>query len=234
LQTESLTGVFKRRLLGLAKGFRHRGPTNTLKVIYSNYKDVDFDRNFKTSTSGELDPSRFGLDSPYVENATIYAPTRAVPFRNLLRRLEIHKELQFVDYGAGKGRAMLLAADYGFKKIRGIEFYDKLCLVAKENIKKFEDKYPDVCFEILHQDVASYEVASNDSVFYFFDPFEKIVMDICIKNIMKSHALNPRKMHLIYHNNFGDYSEVVEQDNFFHLKDKFSYWGNLFFTYTNF
>ena len=45
-----------------------------------------------------------------------------------------HREFSFVDYGSGKGRVLMLAAAYPFRRILGVEFSESLDRVARDNI----------------------------------------------------------------------------------------------------
>ncbi|MBZ5489392.1 MAG: class I SAM-dependent methyltransferase [Acidobacteriia bacterium] len=47
------------------------------------------------------------------------------------------QDFTFIDLGSGKGRALLMAAQYGFKRIIGVEFMPELHRVAQENIRKY-------------------------------------------------------------------------------------------------
>ena len=53
-----------------------------------------------------------------------YLPVRPAVARQAIARLPIqnHADYAFVDLGSGKGRMLLVAADYPFRAIHGIEF----------------------------------------------------------------------------------------------------------------
>lgn len=60
----------------------------------------------------------------------------AARFRALMASLSAPvDELTFVDLGAGKGRAMLLASELPFRRIVGVEFSPELCDVARRNLR---------------------------------------------------------------------------------------------------
>ena len=40
----------------------------------------------------------------------------------------------FVDYGAGKGRTVVLASTYQFKRVIGVELAPELAAIAEENL----------------------------------------------------------------------------------------------------
>lgn len=67
-----------------------------------------------------------------------YGPVRPRDFRRALSSLEIdHRQYCFVDFGSGKGRAILMASRYPFKKIIGIEFAKELHEAALINLRSW-------------------------------------------------------------------------------------------------
>jgi len=75
-------------------------------------------------------------------HAVSYQPTKARPFQDLLRRLDLPAGGTFVDVGSGKGRVLLLAARHPFKRVVGIEFSPSLCEQARRNIEIFRAQVP--------------------------------------------------------------------------------------------
>jgi hypothetical protein len=49
------------------------------------------------------------------------------------------QDFTFIDLGSGKGRALLMASAYPFKRIIGVEFMPELHRVAQENIRKYTE-----------------------------------------------------------------------------------------------
>ena len=59
-------------------------------------------------------------------------------FREIINSLRIDfREFTFLDIGSGKGRALLLAAEYPFRRIVGVELMPELNSMAEENIRRF-------------------------------------------------------------------------------------------------
>src|SRR5215831_11087448 len=48
--------------------------------------------------------------------------------------------LPFIDLGSGKGRVLLIAAQYPFKSVVGVEFSGTLHKIAQTNISKFVEQ----------------------------------------------------------------------------------------------
>ncbi|HVZ96457.1 MAG TPA: class I SAM-dependent methyltransferase, partial [Chitinophagaceae bacterium] len=112
----------------------------------------------------------------------------------------------FVDFGCGKGRALAVAAYYGFKNITGIDFSPALCSIAEENIDGIKALYPGTAFNILCEDAVNYKIPKDQAVFFFFNPFDEVVMLTVVKNMLASLKENPRKVYVMYANSV--YKEI--------------------------
>lgn len=112
----------------------------------------------------------------------------------------IHENKNIVDFGCGKGRVLIAAAYYGFKKITGIDFAKALCVASEQNIKKVKTSYPSARFSVIYDDVINYKIAADENVFFFFNPFDEVVMLLVVKNILQSLKESPRHVTIVYLN----------------------------------
>src|SRR5271166_6630819 len=96
------------------------------------YGDVDYDWDHRVDTTsatvGWRDRLLGLLNSPY-------QPTDPALFHEMLESLNIDcREFVFVDIGSGKGRVLLMAADYPFQRVIGVELLPELHRVAQANL----------------------------------------------------------------------------------------------------
>ncbi|MEO5649023.1 MAG: class I SAM-dependent methyltransferase [Ginsengibacter sp.] len=113
---------------------------------------------------------------------------------------EVQAKGSLADFGSGKGRVMVVAAHYGFKKITGIDFAASLCALAQENCNKIQSQFPQTKFTIICDDAVNYSIQKDDCVFFFFNPFDKIIMLKVVKNMLKSLKEYPREIYVVYIN----------------------------------
>ena len=67
-----------------------------------------------------------------------YQPTDAGLFQEMMAILPIDfREFTFVDLGSGKGRTLLMASEYPFRRIVGVEILPELHRAAEENIANY-------------------------------------------------------------------------------------------------
>jgi SAM-dependent methyltransferase len=129
-----------------------------------------------------------------------YVPTPPTAFtvfmRNLPRDLG---EFTFVDFGSGKGTVLLMAAEYGFKQIIGVEFAAELHQFSCRNIA--EASRTNTLTEritCLHGDACDLQIPEGDCVLYFNNPFAEPVMKRILKHIEAAWVQNPRKIYILY------------------------------------
>lgn len=131
-----------------------------------------------------------------------YRPVRPATARALLGDLPIqnYSDYTFVDVGSGKGRMLLMAADYPFRRIEGIEFRKDLHDTAVENIRqyrRFKAKAACSPIECINMDATSYDFPDGNLVLYLFNPFNEEVMQKMLNRLEASLTRNPRDVILI-------------------------------------
>lgn len=141
-------------------------------------------------------------------------PYQATSWRQLLRIRTILAELgisprdTFIDFGAGKGRMLCLAARYPFRRVIGVELSAELCAVARRNVAANADRF--ACKEICIQtaDAETYRVPDDVTVIYMNNPFTGDTFCRVVDNICASVARSPRTALLLYHHpNMRNYLE---------------------------
>lgn len=107
----------------------------------------------------------------------------------------------FVDFGAGKGRALLMASEYPFKRIIGVEYSETLVAIGQKNVRAY-DSQTQQCRDIryLCADVSEVILPAEPIVLYLFNAFQGKVMDRVIKNIEDSLHHHPRDLWIVYFN----------------------------------
>src|SRR5215470_7346670 len=108
------------------------------------YGDVEYDWDHRVDTTsatvGWHDRLLGIFHSPY-------QPTEPALFYEMLAQLDVNfSDYTFIDIGSGKGRTLLMASDYPFRRILGVELLPELDRTARENIAKYKsDKQK--CFQ---------------------------------------------------------------------------------------
>jgi SAM-dependent methyltransferase len=214
-----------------AESVRARGWRRTIKVVASVLADFWFDWRYGTETRRVVDVDSLGTDSANRMHAIHYQPTKARPFRRLLRRLRLPDEAVFVDFGSGKGRVLLLAAEAGLRRVVGIDFCPRLCAVARRNVEIFRRKVPALApVEVIEADVTAHRLRDDETVFFFYNPFDGVILGRVLEQIRQSLARRPRPAWLIYC--VPAHGEVVEAAGIFSRRETVELGGMEFRVYS--
>ena len=215
----------------LVESIRAIGLAATAMHVVGTIRDHVFDWQSGTDTSSWVALKDLQIESESAVRGVDYHPTRARPFRKLLSRLDLSRDRAFVDFGCGKGRAVLLAMEYGFRKVTGIEFSASLSETARRNVEIFGARInAESIVEIVHGDVIDYTIADDETVFYFFNPFDEVIFGKVLSNIQASLASAPREISLIYYNPV-QHQTIEDKAPFLGLAQKYDIAGCVFNVY---
>jgi len=168
------------------------------------YGDVDYDWDFRVDTTGATVGWRDRLLGHF---HSPYQPTEPTLFREMIESLmqvtpKINlPEFTFIDIGSGKGRALLLASQYPFRRILGIELLPKLHRVATENLRKYKSESQQ-CFavECVAGDASEFVFPPEPTVLYLFNPLPESGLNRMLGNLERSLREHPRPVFVLYHN----------------------------------
>lgn len=184
---------------GFAKNLR---PSVLTGIREAEQRAVEFDKHFGVDTGGFIHPSELRLQGPNQLHAVSYRGSDPKDFHNTIAALPIdYRRFVLIDFGSGKGRAILLATNYPFKRIVGLEFSEELHKIAQSNIARFRRtniECEDV--ESICVDVVEYALPDDPLVCYFCNPFDAILMAEVIAKIRNSFLQHPRDIFIVYYN----------------------------------
>jgi SAM-dependent methyltransferase len=211
-------------------GIRRRGVLGTIDRLASMFEERWFDWRYGTDTVGALSPGESTSRLEPAPDALRYEATRLRSFRHVMARLVPTSENVFVDFGCGKGRVLLAAAQFRFKRVEGVEFAEELCEIARKNIAAFDSRGGLATeIRVVQADAGKYVVPDDADYFYFFNPFGEPVMRGTLANIVQSLKRRPRPATLIYCNPM--WKRSVEETGVFHLLGEYVF--GEFAVYTN-
>jgi hypothetical protein len=176
----------------------------------------EFDEQFGVDTWGESSLTEVGVPADKArEGNGVYRGIWADVFHEALRDCGLPMgDLTFVDYGAGKGKALLLASAYPFRRIVGVEYAPGLYEVARRNLAVFRSP-TQRCFSlgVVGADALEWEPPAEPLLCFFFNPFSDEVMERVIARITESWYRIPRDIYLLYVNirNTDEQARVFER-----------------------
>lgn len=115
-----------------------------------------------------------------------YEPTPASSIRHVLKCIRVDfEQTSFVDMGSGKGRCLLVAAEYPFARVIGVEFAKELHETACRNIRKFRGKRRCRDVTSCHADARDFPFPPGSLLLHFSNPFGDQVMESVLGNITR-------------------------------------------------
>jgi len=168
---------------------------------YKPRNDRWFDRKFSTDTSSPISHEDLDIsDAEAKKSATYYisSPVRFV--RYIIDKLEIdYREYDFVDIGCGKGRILMIASDYPFRSISGIELSQALCMTAKKNLQIYRSpKQKCHNVQVHHMNATELPKSIENTVFYLYHPFEVQILTSVLNNVKSAFHNTDKMVWIIY------------------------------------
>lgn len=192
--------VATRELMGVLWEFLRDSTPSRLR---SRFGDADYDWDYRVNTTsgavGWRDRLLGVLHSPY-------QPTEPALFHEMLDALAEQartgfSEFMFVDLGSGKGRTLLMASDYGFRRIIGVELLPALHEIAQQNLAAYKND-AQKCFTLksICGDATKFALPEEPLVIYLFNPFPEAGLRRTLANLRQSLDAKPRAVYVLYHN----------------------------------
>jgi SAM-dependent methyltransferase len=175
-------GIFKRKFKSLI-----------YYILFYKERMADFIRGVDLTSP----VSREEAGTENVEGALYYASSGFMPeLTRALNFMDIQKSDSILDYGSGKGGALVRLSRYPFRRVVGIELSSKLADISKTNIRKLGIEN----VEVICGDATTYSDIDDFNYFYFFNPFAGNIFETVIQNVIASAKRAPRPVTVIYCN----------------------------------
>jgi hypothetical protein len=198
-----------RRLLGVLWEFARDSTPDRLRARFG---DADYDWDYRVNTTSGAVGWRDRLLGMF---HSAYQPTEPTAFHEMLNGLQLllqqtpgrdHTTLNFCDFtfidlGSGKGRTLLMASDYPFRRIIGVELLPSLHQIAQDNLRQYKSE-SQKCFalESICADATAFSLPADPLVIFLFNPFPESGMRRVVANVDQSLREPPRPVYVLYHN----------------------------------
>jgi SAM-dependent methyltransferase len=166
----------------------------------------DFDRAFGVDTDGAMNDTTHLRDldiaSPNWVHAVDYIPVKPDLFRQALSDIAVpYEKFMFIDFGCGKGRAMLLASELPFQRVVGIDFSHELVAIARANWAVYE-KAGRRCHEaeFVCADFVDYRVPPRPAILFFYNPCAAHVLARVAEHIRQDVTKSREPVFVVYVN----------------------------------
>src|ERR1700723_1974788 len=167
------------------------------------YGDAEYDWDHRVNTTSAAVSWRDRLLGVF---HSPYQPTESVLFHEMIAALCAQacfdfRDFAFIDLGSGKGRTLLMASDYPFRRIVGVELLPALHRIAVENLGQYTNT-AQKCFarEAICGDANDFPFPYEPLLVYMFNPLPESGMRRVRANLEQSLRRHPRPVYVLYHN----------------------------------
>lgn len=181
----------------ILKAWREGGMAHAARVVGFRAADLWHERRLGIRSTG-LVPIETLIDD--YTDCHDYFPTTFGGFRAAMREVGVEPGEVFVDYGSGKGRVLIMAAEYPFRRIVGVEISPELHAVARVNLARCADRLRCQDIELWTGSAADFPVPTDASVVYLYNPFHGRVLRTVLAGLRASLDAHPRRLRLVYNN----------------------------------
>lgn len=167
------------------------------------YGDIDYDWDYRVNTTSAAvswhDRLLGVFNSPY-------QPTEPALFHEMMSVISAQPSFAFhnftfIDLGSGKGRTLLIASDYAFRRIIGVELLPALHQIAQQNLSQYRsDNQKCFAIESICADATEFTFPAEPTILFLFNPFPEPGLKRVIANLERNLQANPREVYVLYHN----------------------------------
>lgn len=160
-----------------------------------------FDRSHGTDTSGWVSAAELPRGEAARDHAICYAGSQPSLLRLALAQLPALDTCTFVDLGCGKGRALLVASEFPFRDILGVELSAPLARVARRNAALIARRFPQrPAISIAVADASTFPLPAGNLVLFLYHPFSAGLVARVAAGIDAALAAERRTVHVVYYN----------------------------------
>jgi predicted RNA methylase len=175
---------------------RHEGLTGTLRHAAERLLELSYERYLRVDTANSVALSSLGIVDPEMQD---YHPIPYSGLRSALRHFQIDEASDvFFDYGAGKGRAILIAALHRFRRIEGIELAPSLVTAAQANVARALPRLRCRDVHIAVADATVHSLPDDVTLVHFYNPFRGATLRAVVDRLAESLVRNPRRLTVLF------------------------------------
>jgi len=189
-----------------------------LRLAFEDPRSRAFDKRHRVETAREELLKDMGVAVNDVDRGNYaYRVTWGWLIKEAIAQLDIdHSRYSFIDYGSGKGKALLMASDYPFKTIIGLEYARRLHDIAVENCRTYHNPNQKCrSLEPVLGDALHYTPPSGPIVCFMCNPFDEATLRSVFNRWRARYESGEREIRILYLNmrNIAEKGGVLDQQD---------------------
>ena len=107
----------------------------------------------------------------------------------------------FLDLGCGKGRALLVASEFDFRDIIGVELSPSLAAIARANAALLAKQHPSrTAVRVLVADASTFPLPGGDLVVFLYHPFGPDLVRKVVESVDAALGAGGPSIYIVYYN----------------------------------
>jgi len=162
-----------------------------------------FDREYGTDTSGTVSADELQAKGGHeaFAHATVYGGSQPSVLRETLARLPQLETCSFVDLGCGKGRPLLVASEFPFRDIVGIELSPELARAAQANAAIIAARFPHrTPIRVEVGDATAFPLPAGNIVLFLYHPFGREQVLKVVRSVEAALQAERRAIYVVLYN----------------------------------
>ncbi|WP_428490842.1 SAM-dependent methyltransferase [Rhodopila sp.] len=146
------------------------------------------------------------------DGSNAYLAAQPSIIRRALNAIPDPADCHFLDLGCGKGRPLLVATEFGFAAITGVELSPTLSAIARRNAAVFVRAHPDrTPISVVTEDVLTHRLPQTNLVIFLYNPFHRPLIAQLLLDIEASIRATGRDIYIVYCN--PAWADVLDASN---------------------
>lgn len=196
-----------------------------IRRIYGGWARVHpFDVAHGVDTSGYVPAAECAGDAVLASQITFYGGSQPSIVRASLASLPEPERYSFVDIGCGKGRPLVVASEFPFRRLVGVELSPRLAELARANAAIVAARHPGrTLIEVQTGDATALSPPADHTVYFMYHAFNQTLVSALVENIERQLQDRLKHAFFVYYNPV--HGEVLDRS------PRFSRWSAQMFSY---
>ena len=172
------------------------GPLQRCRAFPGLLQNLIFDAYFGVSTREPV----FATGSVFTSNGEEcpYSAAQWRPVHQALKELSPGVSDVFVDFGSGKGKVLLAASRFPYRRTIGVEIDMDLAQGSITNVERARARLRARQIDSVTDSVLTWPFPDDVSTVFMFNPFIGQTFRAAVHRVFDSYDRNPRSLHIIY------------------------------------
>jgi SAM-dependent methyltransferase len=186
-----------------------------LRRVYDGWAHVHpFDRAHGIEASGFEPTAEFAPGDVPASQVNPYGGSQPSIIRAVLGSLPDPARYAFVDIGCGKGRPLVVASEFPYLRVVGVELSPRLAQVARANAAAVAERHPDrTRIEVQIGDATAVSPPADQVVYFLYNSFGRQLVKAMVENVERQLQGGLKHAFFICYNPV--FGEVLDQSPHF-------------------